>query len=170
MDGTAVDGFECQAVPKIFFANACRELRGDFLMDPLKERDFNTDPRPAIARSIRGWNGKPVGSRPVLDVADRSLTGTVFFQDLGKPGPEDRDVAVAALALRRVDRREEGTGKNIIEQYSISAERRPHQGGATGSDCRLKTALGASKDVKRKVGEVGLFGHTFKPYPNRLSV
>ena len=126
MDGTAVDGFECQAVPKIFFANACRELRGDFLMDPLKERDFNTDPRPAIARSIRGWNGKPVGSRPVLDVADRSLTGTVFFQDLGKPGPEDRDVAVAALPLRIwsiEERKEPGRISSNNTPYPLSEDR-----------------------------------------------
>jgi hypothetical protein len=37
-------------------------------------------------------------------------------------------------------------------------------------NCGLFASLGGGKNSARKAGENGLFGHTFKPYPNRLFV
>jgi hypothetical protein len=78
--------------------------------------------------------------------------------------------AEAALALGGIDRFKECAGQDVFEKDGITAERAADDESGSLPDRGLQTTLGGGKNDERKVGQERLFGHTFKPYPDRLSV
>jgi len=57
-----------------------------------------------------------------------------------------------------------------LKNESVAAKRVFDKEPSSRLNRSLRAAFGGGKDGVRKAGEDGLFGHTFKPYPNRLFV
>ena len=75
-----------------------------------------------------------------------------------------------ALAYCWINFREKGTGENALKDERVSTDGAFDEALSGGLNRGLRTAFSSGKDVVRKAGEDGLFGHTFKPYQNRLFV
>ena len=75
-----------------------------------------------------------------------------------------------AFTFGGIDRGEKGGREHALKNESVAAKRVFDKEPSSRLNRSLRAAFGGGKGGVRKVGEDGLFGHTFKPYPNRLFV
>lgn len=75
-----------------------------------------------------------------------------------------------ALAFGGIDRGEEDGREHTLKNESVATKRVFDQMPSSRLNRSLRPAFSSGKNGARKAGEDGLFGHTFKPYPNRLFV
>jgi len=112
---------------------------------------------------LQGGNRQLAGVAPALNESDRLLAGSVGLEDLGKPGPEHRQMPKAALALCGVDGGKEVARKDVIEENRIPTQGAPADDGGGLADRGLQTALGGGENSERKVVRKGCLG----TLPNR---
>lgn len=65
---------------------------------------------------------------------------------------------------------EEGGREHALKDEGVAAKRVFDKVPSGRLNRSLRAAFGGGKDGVREADENGLFGHTFKPYPNRIFV
>ena len=169
-DAGAVDGFEHVAPPSVASANALAEGLLNAFVNLVKIALTEASAGLAIGAGIAAGDRKLMGATPGLHEAHRFGATGIGFQNLCDPSPEDRGVSVVSLATFGFQCFKKTTGKHVPEKHGISTQGIFNEALAKGLNHGLRATLGGGKYGVRKAGEDGLFGHTFKPYPNRLFV
>ena len=169
-DFGSVDGFELVAAPEILGLDAGVEGLFDLLINLNEEGVFDPLSGAAVSAGVASGDWEVKDPAPRLNEAEAFGAAGVGFQELGQPCPEDGEVSKAALARGGVNFCKEGAGENVLENEGVSAKGVSDKALTNGLNRGLRTAFGSGKYGVRKAGEDGLFGHTFKPYPNRLFV
>lgn len=80
------------------------------------------------------------------------MAGGIGFENLGEPGPEDGQMAEAALALGGIDGCKEFTGQDVFEKDGIAAEGTAGDKGGCLADRRLQPTPRGGKNGEREVG------------------
>jgi hypothetical protein len=165
-----VDRFESVTTAKASGVDSRVKSLPGFLINLNEQAFFDPVSSPAVWAAITSGNWKFEDSAPRLNEAEIFGAACIGFEKLGKPCPENRDMTEATLKVFGVDFGKEGARKNRLKNDGVSADRVSDEASTRRLNCGLFASLGGGKNSARKAGENGLFGHTFKPYPNRLFV
>ena len=99
----AVDCFESMPVPGVPGLDPLFEDLFDLLVNLVEEAVFDARPRPAVSAGVACWNGQSENAAPRLNHAEALRAAGVAFENLAKPGPENREMTEVAISVGGID-------------------------------------------------------------------
>ena len=168
----SVDGLEFMPAPSVSVLNSALKGLLNTGVNLDQKLILNAASGTTVSAAIAPRNRQIGSAGPSLNHAQGLGAAGVRFQDLTKPCPKYGEVPKVAFTFGGIDRGEKGGREHALKNESVAAaaKRVFDKEPSSRLNRSLRAALGGGKDGVRKAGEDGLFGHAFKPYPNRLFV
>lgn len=152
LERTAVDGLQLEAPPEVFFSPSAPQRVEHAPVDVLEEIFAHPAASLTVAAGVALRHGQAGFLVPALQEPQGLQAGSIAFQNLGEPGPEDRHVTEAALAFGGIDGGQELRGQDFAEEHGVAAQGIPDHAGPEPSGADLQAALGGGNNGGRKVG------------------